>query len=195
MLAYGVAPRRSQVPAGHGYASRDAHRFYPPSATVLFVLRGARHRASCAGLARAYCAKLRHPATSGKASLPLPHCATYCKGFTSGYAALANVLQCVAPPSSPRRNSLRAALRAAGFSAALRFASGVCVPHPAALIGRTLRCGLRGALAFPSNHSPRPRHHWQGGARLSLGGGCWLLTSWVCATFQPLFADKVGCRL
>lgn len=149
MLAYGVAPRRSQVPAGHGYASRYAHRFYPPSATVLFVLRGARHRASWAGLARAYCAKLRHPATSGRASLPLPHCATYCKGFTSGYAALANVLHCGAPPSSPRRNSLRAALQAGGVLGDLpcgSVASGVCVPHPARFYRALLRNGLRGAI-------------------------------------------------
>lgn len=146
MLAYGVAPRRSQVPTGHGYASRYAHRFNPPSATVLIVLRGARHRTSWAGLARALCAKTRYPAATGKASLPLPKNSTCYKGFTSGYAALVTVPFFVALPLPPQRVFLRAALRAAGFSAALRFASGVCVPHPAALIGRTCRCGSRSAL-------------------------------------------------
>lgn len=129
------------------------------------------------------CAKTRYPAASGKASLPLPKNSTYYKGFTSGYAALVNVPFFVAPPLPPQRVFLRAALRAAGFSAALRFASGVCVPHPAAPKKR------RGAkLRFFSNHSPRPRHHWQGSARLSLGVGCWALFPFSLATvFNFLF--------
>ena len=132
MLAYGVAPRRSQVATGNTYTSCYGHRFYPASLNALFAFRGRRRVSFGRGLARAFCAKMRDPATSGKASLPLPKNSTYYKGFTSGYAALVNVPFFVAPPLPPQRVSLRAALQAGGVlgGALLRLGGVRSTPRP-----------------------------------------------------------------
>ena len=72
MLAYGVAPRRSQVATGDTYASRYGHRFYPPSSSRYSPFAAGGGFPHGRGSPAPLCAKLRHPATSGKASLPLP---------------------------------------------------------------------------------------------------------------------------
>lgn len=138
MLAYGVAPRRSQVATGDTYASRYGPRFIRRRQAAFSPFAAGGGFPHGRGSPAPLCAKTRYPAATGKASLPLPKNSTYYKGFTSGYAALVIVPFFVAPPLPPQRVFLRAALRAAGFSAALRFASGVCVPHPAALKKRCI---------------------------------------------------------
>ena len=148
MLAYGVAPRRSQVPTGHTYASRYGHRFYPPSSRCLSPFAAGGNVPHGRGSPAPLCAKTRYPAATGKASLPLPKNSTYYKGFTSGYAALVNVPFFVAPPLPPQRDFYARRSKRAGFSAALRFASGVCFPHPARFFRALLRNGLRSALVF-----------------------------------------------
>ena len=76
-------------------------------------------------------AKLRHPAISGKASPTLQRILTCCKGFTSGYAALATVrLRCAPPSISPPQFFTRGA-PAGGVLTSLRSVRGVrSTPRP-----------------------------------------------------------------
>lgn len=132
MLAYGVAPRRSQVPTGHTYTSCYGHRFYPPSSSRISPFAAGGGFPHGRGSPAPLCAKTRYPAATGKASLPLPKNSTYYKGFTSGYAALVIVPFFVAPPLPPQRVFLRAALQAGGVlgGASLRLGGVRSTPRP-----------------------------------------------------------------
>lgn len=192
MARYGIAPRRSQVPTGHTYATRYGYRFYPPSSRCFVVLRGARHRVSWAGAPRTFAAcghlhivfvsTLRVPCASGQGFASATKKLHLLQGFHKRLRRpCKRSVFCCSTPRYPLRNA--AVLQRAGLPRQKHFVFwlGFRRYRPARFLYALLR------NVFFSNHSPRPRHHWQGSARLSHGNGCLVLASWVCATRYHLF--------